>query len=149
MFFQSLIFIGNFVKIVLIENYFKRFPLINNEKLIDNSLNQECHLKIEKLREKLVQYRFEKATIKTDFFQNCNLEKENERVLDFINSMHSLFRQFLNDKRKFFYYLTNNLVVVFLHIERLIENDSQIVALLSGKNKNLCRLLDKESKILY
>lgn len=127
--------------------FLKRFPLINNEKLIDKSLNQECQLIMEKLREKLVQYRFEKAMIKTDFFQSSNLEKENERVLDFINSMHSLFRQCLNDKKKFFYYLTNNLVVVFLHVESQTENDSQVIALLSGKNKNLCRLLEKESKI--
>lgn len=85
--------------------------------------------------------------MKTDFF-NTIPEKENERVIAVIESLHHVFKQFLRDSKKYFYYMTTNFVVSFVHISISGKEEYQTIALLSGKNKNLCRLLEKESYFL-
>lgn len=97
--------------------------------------------------EKIRIFRFEKLNSKGELFQNVNPEKETERTLETFDAFHNVFKQFLNDQKKFFYYLTTNYVVSFMHVPKN-ENESQTIALLSGKNKNLCKLLEKESLLL-
>ena len=98
-----------------------------------------------RIYEKMIIYKFEKSNVKADFFQNAHPEKESERILAALDSMHNVFKQFLHDPNKFFYYLTTNLVVSFLHIKDEEKDEFQTIVILSGKNKNLCRMLEKES----
>ena len=63
-------------------------------------------------------YKFERSNLKGDFFQNANSEKENERTLMIFDAFHTVFKQFLQDPKKFFVYLTTNFVVSFLHIPK-------------------------------
>ena len=69
-------------------------------------------------------------------------------MLTTIDSMQNAFKQFLQDPTKFFYYLTTNFVVSFIHTTGNGKDEYQTIVILSGKNKNLCRSLEKES-ILY
>ena len=94
--------------------------------------------------DKIKIFRFEKSNSKGDLFQNVNPEKEAERTLETFDAFHNVFKQFLKDPKKFLYQMTKNYVVSFMHVPKN-ENESQTIALLSGKNKNLCKLLEKES----
>lgn len=117
------------------------------EKIVCNNLmnSKDNNELFKKLHEKLLHYKYEKSITKADFFQNSSLDKENERIICFIDSIHNAYKQFINDNTKFFYYFTTNLVVLFMHVFNHQKNESQIITLLSGKNKNLCKLLEKES----
>lgn len=99
---------------------------------------------LEGLKDKLKVYRYERHPFKANFFQ-VNAEKENEINLLTFDAFQSVFVQFLKDPKKFFYFMTTNFIVAFLHAQKNEKEEVQTIGLLCGKNKNVCKLLEKES----
>ena len=101
---------------------------------------------------KLTHYKYERNNVEVDFSMALKPERDLKKKSNFIDTFRSVYYQHLKNTDNYFYYMTTNMTVMFLHQakkenstnENEVENKKfQSKVILMAQHKNFTRTLQK------